>query len=142
MISQAALFNDVFITPGIYFIRESVEGLNAANIGYEMAVELSQVDLHSPSLPMVAKDCLCELLDKSIQTLGNGRKILAISNTSILFEPQLALNVEAILRSYARSLPVVFETTGRVENDQYLPFADNEDIKVDLTNLKYTKITK
>jgi len=123
--------------PGLVFLSERPDDLNALNLGHELAAELAQIDLHNSSLPMIANDIVCNMLNHSISNSVEGIKYVAIENSAILFEPQLSLNIEALFKSYSRATVLIIVTKATVAEKCYYPFEGCQDIKVDLTDIPY-----
>lgn len=138
--SSTSIFKNDFIASGLLFVRNSIEVFNIVNVGEVLSEELQQRDLKSSVLPMVANDVLREFLDKSIIEREDGVKFLVIENLSILFEPELALDVESLFRNYARSLVLTIIDDRPIVNDCYWPFGTDSKIHVDLTGIHYSEV--
>lgn len=123
--------------PGLVFLSECPDGLEMLNLGDELAVELAQIDLNQPSLPMIAHDMICDMLNHSIAESTEGQKYIAIENISILFEPQLSLDVEALFKSYSRTSVLIIIAKPAIADNCYFPFEGCQSFKVDLTGIPY-----
>jgi hypothetical protein len=89
---------------------------------------------------MVANDVLREILDERVVEQEGGVKYLVLENLSILFEPELALDVESLFRSYARSVVLAIVDEHPIMNGCYWPFGTDSDICVDLTGIRYSEV--
>lgn len=127
---------------GMVFLPERFDGLETLNLGAELAAELSQIDLNLPSLPMVANDMICDMLNHAIAVSSEGKKFIALENIAILFEPQLSLDVESLFKSYSRTSVLIIITKPTITNMCYFPFEGCQNIKVDLTGIPYYHIFK
>ena len=140
MLFISSIFTDIFANPGVLFVHNGIEGFDVVNVGEMLSEELQQCDLKSSVLPMVANDVLREILDDSVVVEKSGIKYLVLENLSILFEPELALDVESLFRSYARSVVLVIVDEHPIVNGCYWPFGTDSDIRVDLTGIRYSEV--
>lgn len=140
MLLISSIFTDIFANPGVLFVHNGIEGFDVVNVGEMLSEELQQCDLKSSVLPMVANDVLREILDDSVVVEKSGIKYLVLENLSILFEPELALDVEALFRSYARNIVLVIVDKHPIVNGCYWPFGTDSDISVDLSEIRYAEI--
>lgn len=139
MLAFSSVYDNGSFNPGLVFVHERVEGCAVLNVGEVLAEELVQCDLKSSALPMVAYDVLKEILDENVHVSDSGEKYLVIENLSILFEQQLALDVESLFRSYSRSVLLVVVTEYPIENGCFRPFGNSSDIKVVLDGIRYSE---
>jgi hypothetical protein len=139
MLAFSSVFDNDSFHPGLVFVHDRIDGCAVLNVGEVLAEELAQCDLKSATLPMVAYDVLKDILDDNIHVGESGEKYLVIENLSILFEQQLALDVESLFRSYSRSVLLVVVTEYPIVNGCFRPFGDSSDIKVDLDGICYSE---
>ena len=139
MLAFSSVFDNDSFHPGLVFIHDRIDGCAVLNVGEVLAKELTQCDLKNSALPMVAYDVLKEILDENVQVNDGGEKYLVIENLSILFEQQLALDVESLFRSYSRSVLLVVVTEYPIVKGCFRPFGDSSDIKVDLDGIRYSE---
>lgn len=139
MLAFSSVYDNGSFYPGLVFVHGRIDGSAVLNVGEVLAEELVQCDLKSSALPMVAYDVLKEILDENVHVNDSGEKYLVIENLSILFEQQLALDVESLFRSYSRSVLLVVVTEYSIENGCFRPFGDNSDIKVVLDGIRYSE---
>ena len=137
MFSLSSVLSERQITPGLVFLSECPDGLEVLNLGGELVAELSQTDLNQSSLPMIANDMICNMLNHSIADSAEGKKYIAIDNIAILFEPQLSLDIEALFKSFSRSAVLIISTKPTIADKCYFPFEGCPSIKVDLTGIPY-----
>ena len=140
MVSFTSILDNNFAVPGVLLVHSGIEGCGVVNVGEVLSEELAQCDLKSSVLPMKANDLLREILDDSIIACEGDVKFLVLENLSILFEPELALDVESLFRSYARSVVLVIVDEHPIVNGCYWPFGTDSDIRVDLTGIRYSEV--
>lgn len=140
MVSFTSILDNNFAVPGVLFVHSGIEGCGVVNVGEVLSEELAQCDLKSCVLPMMANDLLREILDERVVEQEGGVKCLVLENLSILFEPELALDVESLFRSYARSVVLVIVDEHPIVNGCYWPFGTDSDIRVDLTGIRYSEV--
>ena len=86
----------------IVICRYNIGGLEFINVGYELAKLLSKNSYNN-------EEAVCAILDKTFhnETIGN---YLALTNISIIFEPELKINVSDILDTYSKNQCLIIHT--------------------------------
>lgn len=86
----------------IVICRDSIDGLEFINVGYDLSKLLSKNSYNF-------EEAVSAILDKTFQneTIGN---YLALTNIAILFEPELKINVNDILDAYSKNQCLIIRT--------------------------------
>lgn len=114
------------------------EGVNAINIGHELAEYIDSLDDYC-YLHIDVYDFLRKLLDKSKSKINSiGNHVLAIYNLGILLEPELELNTVQLLKEFSKSsaLIIIWEHLSEMPDRLYFStqktnvFLDFSDIKL------------
>lgn len=137
MFSICSLIGNRQDSSGLIFSPDHLESMDVLNLGYQLASELSHIDLNQPSLPMIADDIICGILNNNIKISSDGAKYIAVENIGILFEEQLCLNVAALFKSYSRSVFLIIISSPTIIDHYYYPFKGNHNIKVNLSEVPY-----
>jgi len=118
---------------GIKFIQS--EGINAINVGRELATFIDSLDDYH-YLNIEVFEYTKKLLDTYKSKIkGAGNDILAIYNLGILLEPTLELNAVQLLKEFSKSsaLIIIWENESEIpdrlnwstqENNVYLDFSE------------------
>lgn len=117
----------------IVFCQDEIEGLTFINIGLEFAKCIQ--DLHTSSeYASEAKHFFEQTLTSDI--IGS---YLAITNISILFEPQLKLDLRQLIGSLSINKCLFIQKEGEIKDDKFYLMGDNH-FSIDLQGLSYIEI--
>lgn len=86
----------------IVICRDSIDGLDFINVGYDLSKLLSKNSYNY-------EEAVSAILDKTFhdETIGN---YLALTNIAILFEPELKINISDILDAYSKNQCLIIQT--------------------------------
>ena len=86
----------------IVICRDSIDGLEFINVGYDLSKLLSKNSYNN-------EEAVSAILDKTHHDEIIG-KYLALTNISILFEPELKINISDILDAYSKNQCLIIQT--------------------------------
>ena len=108
------------------------------DIGMELSKKMKEFTRHK-RLSMKAKDVLDELMNGSVKKDERLGRYIAIKNLGILFEPELKINFEYFLKTYSSEITLIIVWPGVIKSNNIFFLTEEEGIKIDLTNLTYTR---
>lgn len=128
---------DKYASYNLLFTKGMVDGLNYIDVGYKLSLKI-KTQLSSSNLPMQAEDELNAILCESVtcdKLLGN---YLALCNIGILFEPQLKLNVRAIIERNSRQQVLIVNMEGRISDKKFHLAGSSEQMyTINLSDIPY-----
>lgn len=92
--------------------------LQSVDVGFELSKAIDS-DLTSKHLPMIAEDCLNNILLQSIKEDKIIDNYIAIENWGILFEPALKLNLVSIFDSHSKSNVLILVNCGQADYENF-----------------------
>lgn len=92
--------------------------LQSVDVGFELSKAIES-DLTSKHLPMIAEDCLNNILLQSIKEDKIIGDYIAIENWGILFEPALKLNLVSIFDSHSKSNVLILVNCGQADYEKF-----------------------
>lgn len=102
----------------LVFVPKGVPCLHSVDVGYELASRLKG-KLTSPYISMIAEDELNSILKSSVHKDDIIGDYIALSNWSILFEPELKLNLLSLFDSYSKNLTLILINCGQADNERF-----------------------
>jgi hypothetical protein len=118
----------------IVFCNQS-EG--AIDLGKELSNRIKPHIEHK-RLSMKTKDLIDELVQSNIKPSDEIGKHIAIKNLGILFEPELKINFEYLLKTYSSDITLIVEWSGTISSNQLFFLSKEKGLKADLKNLTYS----
>ncbi len=123
----------------LVFCHTHVEGLNFVDIGRELSKRLANENLRSQMVAYSAEDILSDILSSpQIDSLIG--HYVAIDNIGILFEPDLALNLESTLDGASTNKTVILCSDGSIHSNKFFFFQPGDKYLIDLKDLSYIEI--
>jgi hypothetical protein len=118
----------------IVFSRQAAGGID---LGKELSSHIKP-HLDHKRLSMKTKDLIDELIQSNINTSDEIGKHIAIKNLGILFEPELKINFEHILKTYSSINTLIIQWPGEISSNHLFFLSKEKGLKADLKNLTYT----
>ncbi len=123
----------------LVFCHTRVEGLSFVDIGRALSEGLANENLHSQMVAYTAEDILSDILSSpQIDSLIG--PYVAIDNIGILFEPDLALNLESTLDSASTNKTVILCSDGSIQSNKFFFFQPGDNYLINLKDLSYIEI--
>ena len=117
----------------IVFCQKNIEGISFINVGHELAKCIQDLNTSS-EFACEAKRIFGQTLTYDI--IGS---YLAITNISILFEPQLKLDLRQLIDSFSINKCLIIQKEGEIKDDKFYLMGDNH-FSIDLQGLSYIEI--
>lgn len=122
----------------LFFSRQEVEGVDYADVG----LFLSQVivdRLEKKHLPMIADDHLNGIIEAHTHTVSGVGEVVGIKNFNILFEPQLDMNLQLKLDSFAKGKFFFVKQEGELSGGRYYMTDHNKpEFSINLSGISTT----
>ena len=120
----------------IIFCRETIPGIEPINVGFllsEAIFNLKETD----KISLRANQALETILQNATQNHPLYRKILAIENIGILFEPELKINLAQLLDRHSQNNALFVHWKGEVDNEHLYFLTREHGVKTNIKNLSY-----
>lgn len=131
---------DILFQNNIIISNSPLEGYNYVDIGYELSTRLSSILPTISDASLTSLDILTDIFSIGENVSSSGKKYIALSNISILFERELKINMRYLIESLAKNRTLIICSEGEVNDYYFYPFRSNHEISVDLNNLDLTFI--
>ncbi|MBE6339842.1 MAG: hypothetical protein E7069_03755 [Bacteroidales bacterium] len=119
----------------IVFCKDDIDGIQFVNVGRELSALVKEDTSVENGVESKYKQVLSQI--RVHPTIG---KYIAIENVGILFEPELKIDVYAILDSYSKGLCLFVRSDAMVQDDKLYFLSSTDNIAVNLKGLSYKYI--
>ncbi len=120
----------------IIFFRDNIPGIEPVNVGFllsEAIFNLKEADKFS----LKANQALDTILQNATQNHALYRKILAIENIGILFEPELKINISQLLDRYSQNNALFVHWKGEIDSEHLYFLTREHGVKTSIKNLSH-----
>ncbi len=120
----------------IVFFSENIPGIEPINIGFllsEAIFNLKEAD----KISLRANQALETILHNATHNHPLYRKILAIENIGILFEPELKTDFTLLLDRYSQNNALFVHWRGEIDREHLYFLTNEHGIKINIKNLSH-----
>ena len=123
-------------------IKDLGESIKSINVGREIARELSGKKLKH--LTITVSELLNSITENNAKEVFKGKpKLIAFYNLGILFEPEIQLNVEKILKDLSRQYGIIVIWDSQIDDGPILHWGKQKEIyKINLSDTNPSIIDK